>query len=105
MRDHKVIPKWLNEIRSTHNSYQFNIDHPFKIDGTKSYVFYPYVFEIKQIEPFRIYLESKGYEIFIDTYSEYGAGTFKIILKHIDDRFEELSKGLKRIKEYCDKYN
>ena len=102
MRDHKGIPKWLDEIRGEGKSYSFNIDHPYKLDGTKSFVFYPYHFDVKQVEPFRIYLESMGYELSIEHDSEYGGETFKVIIKHKDDLSEFFEKGFKRIQKECD---
>ena len=102
MRDCKGIPKWLDEVRGEGKSYYFNIDHPFKIDGTKSFVFYPYDIDVKQIEPFRIYLESKDYELKIEHGSEYGGGTIKVIIKHKDDFREFFKKGFERIQKECD---
>jgi len=102
MRDHRGIPRWLDEVRCERKSYSFNVDHPYKLDGTKSFVFYPYYIDVKQIEPFRIYLESMDYELDIRPDSEYGEGTFKVIIKHKNDLSEFFEKGFKRIQKEND---
>lgn len=67
----------------------FNVDHPYRV-GRKSFVCYPYHIDVEDIEPLRLFLKKKGYELFISTDSEYSSDTLKIIFLHKIDRLSRL---------------
>ncbi len=92
----KNIPLWITGMQHGHYFYirkdkpisiklpNFNTDHPFKV-GKKSFVIYPYYINVEEIEPLRIFLEKKGYELRFETNSEYSNSTLKILFLHKDD--------------------
>ena len=82
------IPNWLYNVRHYDNElgFTFNLDHPFRI-GKKSFVFYPYHYDVKQIESFRKYLEERGYRLhFSSMQSEYGHHTHRVLLIHESEK-------------------
>jgi len=91
------IPQWLVNIRYDSSlDYCFNVDHPFRI-GKKSFVFYPYDFDVKQIEPFRLELLRKGFELEWYPYSEYGKGTYKIVIRDGFEKYESFKEDFEKI--------
>jgi len=94
------IPLWVSGMTESHFYYfrgkkqiiiklpHFNVDHPFRV-GKKSFVCYPYHIDIEDIEPLRLFLKKKDYELFILANSEYSSHTLKIIFLH---KIDELSK-------------
>jgi|TARA_R110000787_G_scaffold22249_2_gene64748 hypothetical protein len=97
----KNIPLWVRGLQNGRMHYvkrnevitkelpEFDFDHPFRV-GRKSFVAYPYHIDVKKIEPLRLYLEKKGYELSIDIYSEYSESTIKVIILHKDDDYDRL---------------
>ena len=95
------IPLWVSGMRYGEYSYvrkntvitkklpKFNTDHPFRV-GRKSFAIYPYHIRVEEIEPLRIFLEKKGYELHILPYSEYSNRTLKILFVHKDDDYAKL---------------
>jgi len=108
----KNIPLWVRGLKSGRMQYvkrneivtkelpEFDFDHPFRV-GRKSFVAYPYDINVKQIEPLRLYLEKKGYELSIYTYSEYSESTIKVMILHKDDDYDRLdfSEVVQKVKD------
>lgn len=108
----KNIPLWVRGLKSGRMQYvkrneivtkelpEFDFDHPFRV-GRKSFVAYPYGINVKQIEPLRLYLEKKGYELSIYTYSEYSESTIKVMILHKDDDYDRLdfSEVVQKVKD------
>ena len=98
------IPQWIDIVRHgnwkvTYNGkpkksivpedVKFNLDHPYRV-GKKSFVVYPYNIDLKTLEPFRIWMEEKrGFKLWLSTDSEYGCGTFKLLMIHEDEPVKE----------------
>jgi len=90
MAQGRNLPKWIAYVRYDYDNkgWNFDIDHPYRIKNSKSFVFYPYGLgsrSMKYIVPFVSYLKKKGYELHITGNSEYGYGTLKVVMKHKDD--------------------
>lgn len=91
------IPLWVSGMKVGHylrgrksiKLPQFNVDHPYRV-GRKSFVCYPYHIDVEDIEPLRLFLKKKDYELFISTDSEYSSETLKIIFLHKIDRLSRL---------------
>jgi hypothetical protein len=92
----KNIPRWINDVKYGSSciekqlipdNIRFNLDHPYRI-GKRSFVAYPYHIDVEEIEPFRLWLQSKGYTLHIEVGSEYHEYTFKILLIHNSEEHE-----------------
>lgn len=90
------IPIWLCNVTNNTNDlgFTFNLDHPFRI-GKKSFVFYPYHYDVKQIESFRKYLEERDYILhFSSMQSEYGHSTHRVLLIHESEKNDWTNNSL-----------